>query len=426
MTMCGALMQLLPVVAGAELPWPAASARAIHALLCVGTALLAGGFWWTAPTLFALALAPLLLALAWLLCACTWALLRAPKDSGAAMLGGVRPALLALAGTVPLGAAMAAAMAWPRALPLADLVGLHASWGLLGWVALLIVGVAFQVIPMFQVTPPYPPLVTLLLSALLPATLLASSAAQASGHWSAPLLRAVLAALFTLFALWTFSLLARRKRPADATTLFWRASMGSLLACVLLWYAPLDTQARAIATGVLFMLGFAGSAVMGMLYKIVPFLLWQHWQERGLPKPLASIRLVIPDGRAKAQFWLHLASLMLLVGAVPLAAWQPHWPAQPRPPHLALAQMPPPHLPLRVGALALMASAALLGASLARAALIARAAQPLHPREPLGDTVGSHVAGRADQGGVHRRDADKAEHVALKRLDAVRAEIPPV
>ena len=34
---------------------------------------------------------------------------------------------------------------------------LHALWGLLGWVGLLVVAIAYEVVPMFQATPPYPP-----------------------------------------------------------------------------------------------------------------------------------------------------------------------------------------------------------------------------------------------------------------------------
>jgi hypothetical protein len=125
-----------------------------------------------------------------------------------------------------------------------------------------------------------------------------------------------------MFGVVTLVLLARRKRPApDATTLFWRLSMASLLACALAWYALLDETARPLLLGVLFLLGFAGSAVNGMLYKIVPFLLWHHWQEHSFGRPVPSIRLVIPEARAVAQFRSHALAVALLALATLWPAW---------------------------------------------------------------------------------------------------------
>src|SRR5512139_2908610 len=61
MVMCGAMLQLLPVLAGAPVPNPRLMAWAIHLPLLVGTLLLAGGLYFTlAP---ALALGAALLAL---------------------------------------------------------------------------------------------------------------------------------------------------------------------------------------------------------------------------------------------------------------------------------------------------------------------------------------------------------------------------
>ena len=345
MVICGALLQLLPVVAGAALPCPRLSAYAMHALLCGGTLLLAGAFWRQQSLLFALALPPLLLALAWLLVACGAALWRATPAPAAPMAGAVRMALAALAPTMMLGAAMAAALAWARPLPLLELADLHAMWGLLGWIGLLLAGVAWQVIPMFQATPLYPRAATRAFAWLVPGLLAACSVTQLAGHRLAAPLRALLYCAFALFAVITLSLLARRKRPApDATTLYWRLSMASLLACLPAWYAPIDAPARPLLLGVLFVLGFAAAAVNGMLYKIVPFLLWHHWQEHGDVRSVPSIRLIIPDARAKAQFHSHQAAVALLA----LAALWPAW-------------------LLRPAALALIGAYLLLGLNLVRA-----------------------------------------------------------
>jgi hypothetical protein len=356
MTICGALLQLLPVVAGAQIERAARGARVMHALLCIGTLLLAGAFWRSAPRLFALALPALALALAWLLAAFGAAVWRTPPAAAAPLIAAVRMALVALAPALAAGAAMAAALAWPLPLPLPlpALTDLHAMWGLLGWVGLMVAGVAWQVIPMFQVTPLYPPALMRTLPILVPVLLVACPLAQLAGHPLAAPLRAFLFGAFALFAAVTLVLLARRKRPApDSTTLFWRLSMASLLACVPAWYAPLGASAQALLLGVLFMVGFAASAVNGMLYKIVPFLLWHHWQEHGLGRPVPGIRHVIPEARAIAHFRSHAAAVALLA----LAALWPHW-------------------LLRPAALALAGSSLLLGLNLLRAVRCGRRGSP--------------------------------------------------
>lgn len=330
MVIIGALLQLLPVVADVAFSGPRLSARAMHALLCCGTALLAAAFLGGHALLFKLALAALILALLWLPAACARGLWQARPGPADAMLGGVRVALFALLLTVALGAVMGVALALGLPWPLARLTELHLLFGALGWIGALLTAIAYQVIPMFQVTPVYPAALTSTFSRALLLLLLAAGGAGIAGHSSLALAHALLAGAFALFALLTLRLLAQRKRPApDPTTLFWRTSMASLLACAALWFAPLEATPKALLLGVLFFLGFAFSAVVGMLYKIVPFLLWQEWQVQGFGKPVPSIRLIITEAAARGQFWSHVAAVALLAGAAV-------WPALARPAALAV------------------------------------------------------------------------------------------
>jgi hypothetical protein len=69
----------------------------------------------------------------------------------------LRTAALALAVTVALGLLLVAVLqGWIRVAEHTRWVDSHAAWGLMGWVGLLVVGVAIQVLPMFYVTPAYP------------------------------------------------------------------------------------------------------------------------------------------------------------------------------------------------------------------------------------------------------------------------------
>jgi hypothetical protein len=74
-------------------------------------------------------------------------------------ISGMGAALFALLITVGLGVLLTAGMT--GLIPGVNLLfytDLHLSWGMLGWVALLLISVSYQVVPMFLVTPEYPPL----------------------------------------------------------------------------------------------------------------------------------------------------------------------------------------------------------------------------------------------------------------------------
>lgn len=215
-------------------------------------------------------------------------------------------------------------------LPLSELVGLHVGWGLLGWVGLLVMGVAYQVVPMFQLTPAYPARLARWLGGavflLLCGWSLAPLMPPLLAAWGGALAAGSVAIGFALFAGATLYLQKkRRRRIVDVTLQFWRIGMLSLLAAIALWAAAQLTAAIAeeprypIALGMLFMFGFAVSVVSGMLYKIVPFLVWFHLQSR-LPKDktVPNMKQIIPDRAARRHMRAHTATLLLLLGSM---AW---------------------------------------------------------------------------------------------------------
>jgi len=170
MAMFGALMQMLPVMAGVRVPAPRRTAGVCHLLVTAGTLLLAQAFldggsgWFRASALVLGA------GLAVFLMLFGHALLRAPQPGEA--VRGMRWVWLGLAVTAVLGVALALAHAEPALIlhrPTATDV--HLALGLLGWVAPLVVVVSWQVVPMFQVTPAYPAWLRKCLAPLVCATL---------------------------------------------------------------------------------------------------------------------------------------------------------------------------------------------------------------------------------------------------------------
>lgn len=328
MSMAGALIQILPVVAGCTVPQARTMAPRVHALLGAGTLALAAAFLAGRPWLFGLAILLLVPALLWLTASLAVGLWQRVPQGAAAMVAMVRLALASLVVTAVLGALLAAAFARPGAaqLPLMLVTDLHALWGLFGWAGLLLAGVAFQVLPMFQVTPLYDGRLERWLGVAVVLTLFVYSVnatLAANGDASlGPIPALMLVSAFALFGGATLRLLAQRTRPADAMTLFWRLAMACLLAALLLWAAPpaLAGAGQALAPGVLVIVGFLYSTINGMLYKIIPFLLWHDQQLRAAPgQRVLQVKHIIPDEVAQRQFRLHALAVATLVAA----CWYP-------------------------------------------------------------------------------------------------------
>ncbi|TAK54417.1 MAG: hypothetical protein EPO25_07065 [Gammaproteobacteria bacterium] len=328
MVMCGALFQMLPVLVGVKVTRPRLWGGICHVLLVLGTLSLAAGFLTAAPASFRLAVILLAAGLGLFLVVIGTGLLRAPRLQDS--VRGMRWACGGLAVTLGFGITLTLGHGW-ESLPIlrVPLTDLHLSWGLLGWVAALIAVVSWQVIPMFQMTPEYPPVLRRWLAAGV-LVLLVWFGISAAVNWPGstwPL--AGLALLLIAFAGLTLWLLTRRRRTVGDTNLsYWRLGMVALIAAALLAIAGrlgmmVPGSRLALAPAVLFLAGFALSVVSGMLYKIVPFLVWLHLQQRIGENPAArgsiappNMRAVIREPRARAQWWLHTAALTLLLAGL--------------------------------------------------------------------------------------------------------------
>jgi hypothetical protein len=250
------------------------------------------------------------------------ALWRAPVASATVIA--LRCALGALLVTVALGLLLAGSLSWGWSLPVVAVTNLHAVWGLAGWTALLLAGVAYQVVPMFHITPSYPAWLSGGFAPLMAGGLAAWSAFVLI-DWSvaATVAGMALAAGLMAFAAGTLYLFTQRRRKINDPTLgYWQISMVSLLAGAALWL--LTRWIPALATspqvewvlGILLIFGFAIAVINGMLYKIVPFLAWFHLQAQLLGRAKApNIKQLLPDAPVRRQRWVFLATLLLLLAA---------------------------------------------------------------------------------------------------------------
>ena len=320
--MLGALLQILPVVVGVVVPRPRLIAALIHIPLTLGALALPLAFLSGHPLWFHPALGLLGLSFAVALTVIPLALWRAPVASGTVIA--LRCALIGLLITVGLGLSLGSYFGWGLNLPVIALTHLHAAWGLVGWTALLVAGVAYQVVPMFQITPPYPAWFVRGFAPLMAALLIAWSVAVL-GAWTAAatLASAGLATGLAGFAVATLYLLTRRRRKiGDVTLGYWRISMASLLVGALLWLATLAIPALTSAPqvelllGILLIFGFTVAVINGMAYKIVPFLAWFHLQAQLFRRAkVPNMKQLLPEARIRRQWWAYLAALLLLLGA---------------------------------------------------------------------------------------------------------------
>ncbi len=319
--MFGSLQQLLPVLMGSPVPRPRLVSGSIHALMSVGILLLCSGFLSDQTVLFQGAVVFLGAGSGLFIALVAYCLIRA--QSAHATVTATALAIIALAITVSLGLYLAAGYGRTLIPHSRLLTNMHLTWGLAGWVTLLIIGISYQVIPMFHVTPDYPRLVTRWLSTLLFLGLTIWTLASRMVH-AVPWTAALAAVCLAIYALATLNLKRRRRRRlSDVTLNYWQLAVTSLLAAVVCWTAEQLIPGLAIPPvllGVLMVVGFAMSAISGMLHKIAPFIIWLHLNNQrqiqgNMKSKIPNMKQIIPEAWARWQLRLHTTALGLLLGA---------------------------------------------------------------------------------------------------------------
>jgi len=195
----------------------------------------------------------------------------------------------------------------------------HAHLGVLGVFVMLIVGISYKLVPMFTLSDIQSRRRALASVALLNAGLL--------GSFVTILLRHPLKFAFALLAVAGLAcyglemiaiLRARKRRPLDwglksfLTAISLLAPL-SLLALILSWPGlPLTTLTGRLenAYGFLALAGVVSFAIIGMFYKIIPFLVWygSYSTQIGLRK-VPSLADLYSPGLQAAGYWTYMAGL---------------------------------------------------------------------------------------------------------------------
>ena len=196
------------------------------------------------------------------------------------------------------------------------LANVHSVWAIFGFSGLLIIGVAFQVLPMFYVAPKFKQfckkrvviLISIGLVIWLTLNIFADNYALYAKLW--------IATFFWAFATTVWLKFNKRKRPvSDVTVLYWRAASIFLTLGSFLWiFDEFFKHEYIVMVAILIGGGFILSIMIGMIYKIVPFLVWFHLNSMGYMS-IPTINEMIDKDLAKIQFTIMMLSLIGFVFA---------------------------------------------------------------------------------------------------------------
>lgn len=327
--MFGATQQILPVLVGSRMPASRLVAWCSLLPLVPGVLSLCAGFILGRPAWLNLAWPLLGFAFLTFISASLVSLARAAVRN--VTKTAILLSIISLALAITLGVLLARGYATGANLPYVELATVHIKLSLGGWVMLLIVGVSYQVVPMFQLTPNYPKWLSAALTPAIFAILMSTAAfllVEPYPHWIAVFAEYLFWLLAACFATVTLNLQHRRRRRVpDATLSFFRLGMISILFASLfslasLLYPTADTYLRTLSV-LAFLIGFAMSVIIGMLYKIIPFLIWFHLFRGGMKSGVPNMKQIIPETRMWWHYRLQLGTLLAATCAQfwNMAAW---------------------------------------------------------------------------------------------------------
>jgi len=317
MMMIGATFQLLPVLAGCDIYKSRISSKIIYLFVVIGVSLFTIGLAISENSIIKTGLFFLTPGLLGFLILTSFALFKARSEFASAT--GMRLAINSFWITFLLGLLLAIGTAWDSFPLLRQLTAIHVVWATLGWVTIMIVAIAYQVIPMFQVTKEYPEKFKKYYSIVMFVCILILSG-MIYFEYSLQIIISIISLSVLAFSFISINLiLKRKKRLVDAGTYFWLTGLGSLVLCVFIFnydrYYEVDLS---VLTGYMFFYGFVISVINGMLFKIVPFLVWLNLNKElsqstvGLSS-IPTMNEVISRKKMLFQYYIHLSSMLFVL-----------------------------------------------------------------------------------------------------------------
>jgi len=313
--MLGALTQMLPVLASAKIPKVEVITTISHILLTIGLLSMLFGLKYSISMLSTLSYIYLGVGFLTIIIAIMYAI-KGIKHYNATLKGMAVSLFFALM-IVPMGSFLLYEYATNSISQYHHTIAnIHSTWAIFGFAGILIIGVAFQVLPMFYVAPRFKNFckkrVVLLISIGLFTWLFFSLYFEELTLYA----KLFIATFFWAFATTVWLKFNKRKRPiSDVTVWYWRAASIFLTLGSFLWiFDEFFKHEYIVMVGILIGGGFILSIMIGMLYKIVPFLVWFHLNARGYMS-IPTITQMINKKLARVQFSFFILSLIGFVFA---------------------------------------------------------------------------------------------------------------
>jgi len=180
---------------------------------------------------------------------------------------------------------------------------LHLLLLFFGWILLLVMGVSFQVIPMFWVAKDFSPKSKAVFIFLMAGLLLLN---LFFATFAFLLLLLLLGAVYAVAMM--HRLYKRKRKLSDCSVKYWFVAMASLLIVMLFLIFDVATYlSYKIAA-----FGFVYGVISAMIYKIIPFITWFHLSAKGIFE-IPTMKEMIAQKQIEYGFYLFLITYFALI-----------------------------------------------------------------------------------------------------------------
>jgi hypothetical protein len=305
----GALQQMLPVLAGAVIKKPILFASIVHTSLNLGTLALSAGFILNSKTY--LTTGAVLLGISFGIFLYMIIKLLFQVKYITATVKTMKIFSIAAFITILLGLYLVSNHIGSNIDQYHYLiVDSHIAFGMFGFAIILIMGVSFQVVPMFYVAKDFPKFIQNKF-ARVTLGMLILYAIFIILKLDIYLIKLIFSAIIIIFAYYGLqSLNNRRRNVFDVTLWYWKFSLYMLIVAMIIY--ALDNKENQILLVIVFAFGFLFSLLQAMVYKIIPFLAWFHLSSKGY-FDIPTLRDFIKEDAIKIQFFIYLSSLLFFV-----------------------------------------------------------------------------------------------------------------
>ena len=302
MVMSGAVFQFLPVVGGVRFQRIILLSNLIYAGLNLGVIGFLVGFYFYNPILLRVSSAILFLSIALFALSVIYKLFE-NRVKNLSIISIALALVFLLLGAVAgvwmthsyAGANIGESYLWVK--------NLHLHLLFFGWILLLVMGVSFQVIPMFWVAKDF--------HTKTKALFIFTLAGLLVGYlfFVHPIFSFVLALWAMVYAFVVLHRLYNRKRKLrDYSVNYWFVAMGSLAVAMTLFIFDFAVQ----MSYKMMAFGFVYAVISAMIYKIIPFITWFHLSAKGIFE-IPTMKEMIGQNQIKYSFYLFVVTYLSFV-----------------------------------------------------------------------------------------------------------------